>query len=193
MSILGETHFIGTSVLTEQHKAVIRNEFLPAHKASGAIHTFYFQTSLTSYAVVGLWKDTETRDAGLKSLAPVIEHAATVGFRRSHSVVGENFCRFGSGPSHDGYVTAWEFEWRKEAMGAEEFVDIHNSLWAGLFKWLGASRAYWHWVGDGKWSVVMVWPDQATLEMAGAVINPILARFHELKWTKIEGGVICGH
>ena len=107
MSILGETQFIGTSVLTEQNKAVIRNEFLPAHKASGAIHTFYFQTSHTSYTVVALWKDTETRDAGLKSLAPVFEHAASMGFHRSHSVVGENFCRFGSGPSHDGYVTAW--------------------------------------------------------------------------------------
>lgn len=193
MSILGETRFLGTSVLTEPNKAVIRNEFLPAHKASGAIHSFYFQTSQTSFVVVGLWKDTETRDAGLKKLAPVIEQAATMGFHRGHSVVGENFCRFGSGPSHDGYVTAWEFEWRKEAMGAEDFVDIHNTLWAGLFKWLGASRAYWHWIGDGKWSAVVVWPDQATLEVAGPVIAPIVARWVGAKWTKIEGIVIGGH
>jgi hypothetical protein len=197
MSILGETHFIGTSVLTEQNKAVIRNEFLPAHKASGAIHTFYFQTSHTSYTVVALWKDTETRDAGLKSLAPVFEHAASMGFHRSHSVVGENFCRFGSGPSHDGYVTAWEYELRSDpADGAawrESTVEGHNTIWAGLFKWLGASRAYFHWTGEHTWSAVVVWPDQSTLEMAGPVIAAVKARFSGLKWKKIEGDVICGH
>lgn len=197
MSILGETHFIGTSVLTEQNKAVIRDEFLPAHKVSGAIHTFYFQTSLTSYVVIGLWQDTETRDAGLKSLATLIEHAATMGFHRTHSVVGENFCRFGSGPSHDGYVTAWEFERRSAptdlAVWKDGLVSDHNTLWAGLFKFLGASRAYFHWTGEHSFSTVVVWPDHATCEMAGPVLAPIIARFVGLKWKKIEGDVICGH